>query len=76
MLLVNLSKLALPTTPDQCAPFMIMGEFAFAHLLQVLIIKAVVNTVKNPQFNAISEQIHQTVAKVLKLLLKCIMVFR
>ncbi len=43
-------------------------RFAFQHLLRLLNIKPVPTTNKNPQANAIFEQIHQTVATVLKTL--------
>ncbi|KAL7463850.1 hypothetical protein ACHAXS_004201 [Conticribra weissflogii] len=43
--------------------------FAFQHLLQLLNIKPVPTTNKNPQANAICKQMHQTVATMLKTLL-------
>ncbi len=43
--------------------------FALQHLLELLNIKPVATTNKNPQANAICEQMHQTVATVLKTLL-------
>lgn len=60
MLLSNLRKLGLLATPDQCNSFMTMGG-EFEHLLQVLNIKAVAATAKNPQSKVIYKQIHQTV---------------
>ncbi len=44
-------------------------DFAFQQLLELLNIKSVPTTSKNPQANAICKQMHWTVATVLKTLL-------